>query len=261
MMPDVPAMSDERRLDQIADRIGHAIEQAATTWHRVEQIGIASAPQERLASNRRVPMPDGRVVPRMSSTQDPALHAAPEGLVDPILRTIALRANGHNLAMLHYFAVHPVSYYGDGRVTFDVAGIAREAVEQRTGVHQVYFTGCGGQIGFGKYNDGRPESRGPLVDRMLEGMNRSIAAIRWGDPGSLDWRVVPLPLEPRSDEGFRRQDCLETLRDHRRSRWEHVKAAADHKADGYEQSWAFGRPCEAGLKRAIDELLTPPSAC
>jgi len=37
--------------------------------------------------------------------------------------------------------------------------MAREELEKREGVFQVYFTGCSGDITAGKYNPGTPESR------------------------------------------------------------------------------------------------------
>ena len=43
---------------------------------------------------------------------------------------------------LHYYATHPQTLYGDGRASSDIVGDAREALEEKEHVFQVYFTGC-----------------------------------------------------------------------------------------------------------------------
>ncbi len=82
------------------------------------------------------------------------------------------------LAYQHFYAMHPQSYYGDGRVTYDVPGLARQRLEEESGVAQIYFSGCGGNITMGKYNDGTPEARGALADRLYDAMARSLRSIR-----------------------------------------------------------------------------------
>ena len=58
----------------------------------------------------------------------------------------------------------------DGHVTSDTVGLARERIEKEEGVPQIYFTGCGGDITAGKYNNGSPEARRELTDRLAAGM-------------------------------------------------------------------------------------------
>jgi hypothetical protein len=58
-------------------------------------------------------------------------------------------------------------------VSADFVGIARAARENATRVMHLYFTGAGGNIAVGKYNDGSPERRPVLAQRMEDGMRRA----------------------------------------------------------------------------------------
>jgi hypothetical protein len=137
----------------------------------------------------------------MSHCKDPKMQAAPEGLIDPWLRTITFLGDDKPLVQMHYYASHPQSYYGDGRVTYDFPGIARERMQKETGVFQLYFTGCAGNIAAGKYNDGSHENRKVLADRMYAAMTQSIGAIekveRVSRDGSLkrSLAVAEIPAE------------------------------------------------------------------
>ena len=95
-----------------------------------------------------------------------------------------------------------MSYYGDGVVTADFAGLARKQ-RQADEPHccHVYFNGAGGNLGAGKYNDGTPPMRPVLQQRVYEAIvaSESDAAQhrqRWdaSDPSKsfFEWRSVPL---------------------------------------------------------------------
>ena len=130
-------------------------------------IGTGSAEVKEVASNRRVLGPDGKVkFTRTSATKNKEARDAPEGLIDPKLRTLSFWDGDKPLAALHFYACHPMSYYGDGRVSADFCGLARQKRQDETGVFQVYFNGCGGNITAGKYNDGAKENRPVLRDRI-----------------------------------------------------------------------------------------------
>ena len=118
-----------------------------------------------MASSRRLLQKDGSITASMSSTRDAALQALPEGRIDPWLKTVTLLDGKQAVVQLHYYASHPQSFYGDRRLTYDVPGIVRERLQKETGVFQVYFTGCGGDVAFGKYNDGTPAARDRLSCR------------------------------------------------------------------------------------------------
>jgi hypothetical protein len=68
---------------------------------------------------------DGTILTRSSSTTDPVLQAAPEGLIDPWLRTFSFVRDGMPLAQIHYYATHPqsfLSYIGGDRIYADRGG-------------------------------------------------------------------------------------------------------------------------------------------
>jgi hypothetical protein len=149
----------------------------------------------------------------MSFCKDAAIRALPEGLIDPYLKTITLLRGGKPLVRLHYYATHPQTKYGDGRASSDFVGDAREALERKEGVFQVYFTGCGGDITVGKYNDGTRKCRRELGERLLAGMEAAIAATKLVPAGPIRWRTYSLLLPPRSDRGYSMADCLARMKD------------------------------------------------
>ena len=141
-----PRHLDLQFLEEVTDRAGVAVRAARERLRPFTHVGFGSNRVERFASNRRVRLADGKIRPRYSSTTDPALQAAPEGLTDPWLRTVTLFDGEQPLLRLHYYATHPQSYYGDGRATADTVGLARDRFEREEGVPQIYFTGCAGDI-------------------------------------------------------------------------------------------------------------------
>ncbi|MEI6204285.1 MAG: caspase family protein, partial [Enhydrobacter sp.] len=50
----------------------------------------------------------------------------PEGLIDPMLRTVAFYDGAEKVASCHYYATHPMSHYGKGHVSSDFVGLARK---------------------------------------------------------------------------------------------------------------------------------------
>jgi hypothetical protein len=164
----------------------------------VDRIGNGEGKVDRVASTRRLIEKDGKVHhPRWSlvTGKDLPLRDEPEGLIDPMLKTITLARGDRPLVRLHYYASHPQSYYHDSRVTYDFPGMAREELEKKEGVFQVYFTGCAGDVLVGKYNDGTPATRDKFAHRLLAGMQAAIAATRWAPAESIQWRsTAKLPL-------------------------------------------------------------------
>ena len=199
---DPPLHADLAFLDAAAARVAAAAKAATASWRPVTHVGAGAARVDRVASNRRVRAPDGKILVRYSSTKDPALWEAPEGLIDPWVRTVGFFDGEKPLAYFHYFATHPQSYYGDGRVTYDVPGIARERLEKETGVFQLYFTGCAGDVTFGKYNDGTPPRRGELAERVYEALRLSVAAVDRRPVGPISWSVLPVSLPSRTEPAF-----------------------------------------------------------
>jgi hypothetical protein len=166
---------DLNYLKDVLTRVGRAATSAAASSQRCTHLGLGKATVERVASNRRVLGPDGKVqIVRWSRTTDPAAIAAPEGLIDSQLRMVSLWDDSRPLAVLTYYATHPQSYYGEGDVTCEFVGIARNHQQTESGgLPHVHFNGAGGNITAGKYNDGSVENRPVLAERLQQAMRRA----------------------------------------------------------------------------------------
>ncbi len=204
---------DPKALDAIQQRLIVAVKQSLKQLQPFDQIGTGQAKVDRVASSRRPLDATGKIAARFSSCKDAAVRALPEGTIDPYLKTITLARGAKPLVRLHYYATHPQSRYGDGRASSDFPGDAREALQKKEGVFQVYFTGCGGDITVGKYNDGSRQCRVELASRLLAGMQASVAATKLVPAESIQWRTYPLVFPRRTDAGFNLADCLACLKD------------------------------------------------
>ena len=220
-----PAHATLAFLEQAVERTTAAVRQAAARFQPVTEIGAGWAPVDRVASSRRVLRPDGAIVARMSKTADLELRKEPEGLIDGFLRTISFFSDGRPLARLHYYATHPQSYYYDGRVTYDVPGLARERLEKESGVFQVYFTGCAGNVTMGKYNDGTPAGRQALADRVYDGMAASIQKTRRAPVTPLVWKTAAVRFPLRAEKDFSEEYRRAVLRDPAKPPVDRIKAA------------------------------------
>ncbi len=189
-------------MDLVRARLAAAASEAVSKLEPFDQIGTGQAKVERVASERRLHDADGRIVTRYSgAAKNPKMAEAPEGDIDPFLKTITLARGGKPLVRLHYYATHPQTFCCDGRASSDFVGLAREGVEQQEKVPQIYFTGCAGNVTVGKYNDGSPKALAELTQRLktaMETANRNTRFVRAKD---LLWRnySVALPLRGSKD--------------------------------------------------------------
>ena len=196
--PDPPPYVDMAFWEQATDRLAQAAKEALARLEPVDRVGLGQAKVQQVASNRRI-LRDGKIIGRMSSCKDPALRAEPEGQIDPYLKTISLAHGDKVLVRLHYYATHPQSFYWDARASSDVPGFARQRLEKKEGVLQIYFTGCAGDVAMGKYNDGTREARDGLTERLYKAMEESVASTRWEPVGQIEWKTLPVKLPPRND--------------------------------------------------------------
>ena len=196
-------------------KAAEAVRQAVENPKKVTHIGLGQAKVDKVASNRRVLGPDGKVkYVRYTACRIPEAIAAPEGTIDPYLRTISFWDKGRPVAALTYYATHPQSYYGQGGVNPDFPGMARAMRESALpGVALIHFNGAGGNIGAGKYNDGSPEMRPELARRLAAGMKAAWDAtvkkpIRAED---VEWRILPvtLPLSARLKDPVALRNALD----------------------------------------------------
>ncbi len=170
----------------------------------VTQLGTGMAKVERIASLRRYVTPEGEVrFDRFSRTTNPIATNAGEGGIDPWLRTISFWNGDEPLAALSFYAVHPMSYYGQGEVSADFPGIARRRRQAETpGAAQIYCSGCSGNVTAGKYNTGARDNRAALAGRLYDGLAAAWSATQRQPVRGFTYRVAPLHLEPRGGAGF-----------------------------------------------------------
>ncbi len=194
--------------------IVQAVEKALSVLEPCDVIEVGSAKVEKIASSRRILQPDGTCLTRYSSCKDPKLIEAPEGLIDPYLRTLSFKSvKGKPLARLHFYATHPQSFYGDTRSSYDFPGMAREQMEKDEGVPHIYFTGCAGDIAAGKYNDGTPQAREPLYQRMLSAMQKSVQSLQKETISEVKLKTVPLIFGHRTDGEYAQEVLEKNLKD------------------------------------------------
>jgi hypothetical protein len=208
-----PKHLDLEWLGRVADDAGRAVSTAVHNLQPFTHVGVGQARVEQFASNRRVPGPDGKIKVRYSSTKDPFLRDAPEGMIDPWMKTVTLFDGELPLVRLHYYASHPQSSYGDGRADPDTPGMARGYLESEEGVAQIYFTGCGGNVTAGKYNDGSSAAKLAMSKQLYSGMIRAIAATRRVPVREFSWKSVDVSLPPRTEPEFSEAVLRKTISD------------------------------------------------
>jgi len=244
------AMFDPDFARQAIARTAEALRTAATRRQHVTHVGFGKAKVERVASNRRIMGENGKVrVMRASRCKDPALRAEPEGLIDPYLRSVSFWDDHTPVAVLMYYATHPQTRYGEGHVSADMVGWARERREDAVGAPHLYFTGAGGNIAAGKYNDGSVENRTVLSARVEDGMRQawdntkrfqlSEDAVAWAT------RDVALPVREEIDDDEDRA----VLRNQDAETKKRVRAARE---------LAWRRQCAQGHRICIGRLRLGP---
>ena len=99
----------------------------------------------------------------------------------------------------------------------------------------------------GKYNDGSPQAREQLADRLQAGIEESMSRLQRVrlETGRYQWSVVPLVLNRRSDPSFGRPANEEILQDTTADHSKRLKAAI---------TLAWIDRCEAGIPVEISCL-------
>src|SRR3954464_9409016 len=164
---------------EVIERAAKAVGKAAANARPVTHLGLGQAEVEKVASNRRILGPDGKVkYIRYTACADPEVRDMPVGTIDPVLKMISLWDGDTPVVALTYYATHPQSSYRTGQANPDFPGIARDDRQKATGVPHIHFDGAGGTIGAGKGNDGPHANRQVLADRGASGMSRAWDATR-----------------------------------------------------------------------------------
>ena len=201
---DLPDIVNPVFFDRCLKNAGDAVTKSLKKTTPVTHIARGEARVEKVAANRRIIGLNGKLVSqRGSSSRKPEHHRFPEGLIDPMLKTVAFYNGNKKLVASHFYACHPMSYYGDGRVSADFCGLARRRMQkQEPDCLHIYFNGCGGNIGAGKYNNGSKEARVELTQRMFDGITTSNATLKPEPIRSFVWETEDIlpPLDPRFNE-------------------------------------------------------------
>lgn len=200
---DLPHIIDPVFFFSCLDRGTDAVKSAMRAPRRITHVSHGQAKVDKVASNRRIYRDEaGRIIAtRDSNGPTEELRAMPEGLIDPWLKTVAFYCDGTKIAACHYYAVHPMSFYRGGRVSSDIAGLARKRrqTDEPDCLH-LYFTGCAGNVAAGKYNDGSEAMRSVLAQRIYDGIVRSEEACCPPMPiDRISWRTHGF-LPPASPE-------------------------------------------------------------
>jgi hypothetical protein len=226
---------------QAVDRVARAIRAAKPVV--ITEVTAGAAPVVEVGSNRRILGPDGRVAfGRMTACRNSPHCQAPEGVIDPLLRSISFWAGPRRAATLSYYATHPMSYYGKGAVSADFVGHARN---QQTDTFQVHFTGAAGNIGAGRYNDGAPEMRPVLAQRMATAMAAAKAAEKPIPFADVRWLSEAVALPLREGAGFAESELTAAI----------ANASLDAKQRANHARYlAFYRLTKAGRRIDITSL-------
>ncbi len=214
----------------VMQRVAAAAKTALDTAQPVTHIGLGSGRVEKVASNRRILGPTGRVILQRQSSggRNPAAREAPEGTIDPLVKLITFWNNDQPCAVLTYYATHPQSYYGQGSVNWDFVGMARETREKAMpGVPHVHFDGAGGNVAAGKYNDGSKDTRPVLAQRLADGMKRAWQSQKKQPITARDvgWQIEPVGLPVR--ETLRDEELVAKLVDSKLKVTDRLRAARD----------------------------------
>lgn len=228
---------------QLVDDVAKAAREAAEQAEAVTHIGLGQAKIEKVASNRRILGDDGKVqYTRWTATRDPKIRAFPDGVIDPLVKTICFYQGDRLLSVLTYYATHPQSYYRTGTAHPDFPGMARQLRQEALGAPHIHFNGAGGNIGAGKYNDGSRENRPVLAARVAAGMAAAYDNVERHEISADDlaWSVVDVAIPPADHLDAEQLEA--TLKNAAAKSGERIAAA---------KALAFLRRCQAGEKIGI----------
>lgn len=211
--------------EEAVQRTAAALKKALGSFHPVTHFGIGQAKVERIASNRRVVGPEGKISWGRGSASG-NVYDAPEGEIDPWLKTISLWDGDTPVLAWSCYAVHPMSYYGKGGVSADFPGMARSRRQSDDpSIFQIYFTGCAGDTTAGKYNTGDPANRPILANRLYQGMLAAWNNTKRQPLAQVAFRVTELPLPARNDGNYTIEAMQKTLANSEATRWQRISAA------------------------------------
>ena len=203
--------------------VSAAVVESLKHARKVTHFGTGKGKVERVGSNRRFFLPNGRVsYGRMSRTTSKDAQEADDGTIDPWLRTLSFWDGEEPVCAFHSYAVHPMSQYGAGKVSADFPGLARDTMQKaHPGALQIYATGCAGNVTAGKYNPAGTDNRAALAHQLCLGMEAAWKNTERTPLTSLGFKLAHMPLgardTPNHTEALLRQRLAEGVKPFTRS--------------------------------------------
>jgi hypothetical protein len=188
---------DYNYVDKVCEALTEAMREAA---ERAEPatLSLGRGLVQRVASNRRVKLPDGRTIHRYARAPV-EWRRLEEGLIDPDVTVVRFeRKDGMALGAITSYSCHPTAAGGDLHewVSADFVGVAVRKVEPALGAPCLFLQGCAGDIGTGKWTEGTPaEDTQSMGDRLAAGMITALAAAEPVRSGELHARETRVDLE------------------------------------------------------------------
>ena len=200
--------------EETLQRVAQAVKDSLELAHPVTHYGTSEVKVEKIASNRRVVQANGSITYSRGSRSggNQYFADAPEGDIDPFLKTITFFNQDKALLQLHHYATHPMSYYGQGVVSADFVGLARARLQRENqSIRQIFVPGCGGDVTAGKYNDGSNDHREQLISRLYTAMAAASKNTTRYELTNVSFRNTPLTLPFHSGDHLTRKRLSDDL--------------------------------------------------
>lgn len=247
---------DNKFVTGVIIKAGGALQKAIHQAVPVTGISSGMAIVDSVASNRRLVNEKGEIYTRYSKSLDPKMQAAPDGLIDPWLRCIGLWNGKRAVAAITFYTTHPQSYYGQGDVTCEFIGLARNEFAKEIGIPVIHFNGASGNIAAGKYNDGSQKTRELLTMRVRTGMEKAWqqAQQQKKQPSVVKWNndEIALPLGKNIQESDLRKRLSDTAVNI------HMKLRSAEKLAWYQRSMSGAKMNIAALQLNNNWILSIP---
>lgn len=253
------SMFDPDFYERCVTETAAALKKSLASRKPVTDVGIGQAKVERVACNRRVHLPPDRPrFNRYSSAKDPKIRFAPDGEIDPILKTISFHDGDKPLAAVSCYSVHPMSYYGGGEVSCDFPGLAREMRQrEEPDVMQIYLSGCSGDTVGAKYNDGGQAGRLALTEQLHDGMVRAWKATNRQPLTQIGFHNIAVRMKPELEGKLSPEELNKTLANEKASQQARSQAALGLS---WQRRCATGEPIDLpAVDFGVAKLLLLPA--
>ncbi|MGB0761720.1 MAG: hypothetical protein ACPGPS_19385, partial [Rubripirellula sp.] len=214
----------DRTLNLLATTVSECLAKAQPITH----VGTGQAKVKNIASNRRVVDAEGRVSYARGSRSggNPFYRDAPEGRIDPYLKTLSFWNNEKPVLAVHAYATHPMSRYGKGQVSSDFVGLARQRRQlDEPNIKQIYLSGCSGDVTAGKFNDGSDSHRKGMIDRLYTAMVKAWETTERIPLENVEFRNAKLQLRFHPGPHLAKQKLRATLDDQKQAVEKRILAA------------------------------------